>query len=904
MDELNIDRLTTLFASPSISEGIERACQSDAGARFYRAALQVNPFGYLDRHAKKTSYKDEGEYNAAFVEACHENNIEIVAVTDHFRFDTSESLITALGEAGIHAFPGFEANSSEGIHLLCLFEQGEDTSKMNRHIGDCGVTDLTDESPQSEKTAEQIAELVSKRGGLTIAAHATSANGLLEVLSGNSRARCWKSKNIYAAAIAGSPDGVQDKFRNIIRNKDQAAKRHRPMAIINANDVDDPEELSNRSATTFIKMSDVTIEGLRQAFLDFDSRIQLNSEVEEKPHTEIIAISWEGGLLDGQAVRLNSGLNVLVGGRGSGKSTVIESIRYALDLKPRGDEAARSHKSILKDVIRPGTEINILIHSPYPSPQYYLITRIYGKDAHVFNESGDLLDDLCPLDVMGDIEIYGQHEISELTRKKGEIAEILRRFIVTDDDDEQDSDTILELRTNSDSIVSQRNKIEQLDEALSVLPELREKLKRFKAAKLDEKLKSKTQIDEEAAVFEGIEEQINDLEARAKALCPEELYEGLLEEDFEDSALNPDVLKELDGVHDRIIAASERAKKYLAAIAKYCSAEVQQIEKTWLSSKNDVEKGYNAALKELSKKGIDGSAYISVRDQIKKLAPKERQLRLAESELKKLEKKRKTLLAKFESEAAEDLRRLERAAKRVGKKLRGKVRVEIQNSRDLASLEDLIGEYVSGQFNQAMSKLAEISDLNLSDLADAIRSGVPALQRKFGIAKGSAEKFVEAGEELALALEQHRLRPEAMLSLNVGTPENENWKSIEQLSTGQKATAVLLLLLLEADAPLIIDQPEDDLDNRFIVGSVVSAIKKEKKSRQFLFSSHNANIPVLGDAEQIIGLSPVIDAGIETSEIREELCGSIDTPTVKDLIKELLEGGQEAFEFRREKYGF
>ena len=121
---------------------------------------------------------------------------------------------------------------------------------------------------------------------------------------------------------------------------------------------------------------------------------------------------------------------------------------------------------------------------------------------------------------------------------------------------------------------------------------------------------------------------------------------------------------------------------------------------------------------------------------------------------------------------------------------------------------------------------------------------------------------------------------------------------------GQKATAVLLLLLLESTAPLIIDQPEDDLDNRFIAESIVPTMREEKRKRQFIFSSHNANIPVLGDAEQIVGLTPVAEGGSTSVKISGDLCGSIDVPAVKELVKELLEGGQAAFEYRRRKYGF
>jgi ABC-type multidrug transport system ATPase subunit len=143
-----------------------------------------------------------------------------------------------------------------------------------------------------------------------------------------------------------------------------------------------------------------------------------------------------------------------------------------------------------------------------------------------------------------------------------------------------------------------------------------------------------------------------------------------------------------------------------------------------------------------------------------------------------------------------------------------------------------------------------------------------------------------------------------VVELNVGSEQAQIWKEIDQLSTGQKATAVLLLLLLESDAPLLIDQPEDDLDNRFIADVIVPTMREEKKKRQFVFSTHNANIPVLGDAEQIVGLTPVVDEGVECATIPEELCGSIDTPAIKEMIKDLLEGGQEAFALRRQKYGF
>jgi hypothetical protein len=105
--------------------------------------------------------------------------------------------------------------------------------------------------------------------------------------------------------------------------------------------------------------------------------------------------------------------------------------------------------------------------------------------------------------------------------------------------------------------------------------------------------------------------------------------------------------------------------------------------------------------------------------------------------------------------------------------------------------------------------------------------------------------------------------------------------------------------LLENPYPLIVDQPEDDLDNAFIVSDIVKRLRYEKEHRQFIITTHNANIPVLGDAELIIPL----EATVDQCKIEEGSYGSIDDESVKEIVRKTLEGGREAFEIRKEKYG-
>ena len=137
------------------------------------------------------------------------------------------------------------------------------------------------------------------------------------------------------------------------------------------------------------------------------------------------------------------------------------------------------------------------------------------------------------------------------------------------------------------------------------------------------------------------------------------------------------------------------------------------------------------------------------------------------------------------------------------------------------------------------------------------------------------------------------------LKLDVSVSGTPDRRALDRLSPGQKSTAILLLIMQESKDPLLVDQPEDDLDNRFIYDDVVKRLREAKPFRQFLIATHNANIPVLGDAEQIITLDADERGGVVSSKVRAR--GSIDDSTVRDSAEHILEGGREV-ELRSRKY--
>jgi hypothetical protein len=177
-------QLLTLLGHAAVPLGIKVAVRKSPGAQFYKCALQVNPFDYLGRHAKPTAFASETDYNTAVVEACRQENVHVVAITDHFCTATARGLADALATAGMHVLPGFEASSSEGVHLLCLFSQSMLFEEVERIIGSCGVRNLVEALPLSDHSCDKLMELISDCGGVTIAAHVCSASGLLTILKG------------------------------------------------------------------------------------------------------------------------------------------------------------------------------------------------------------------------------------------------------------------------------------------------------------------------------------------------------------------------------------------------------------------------------------------------------------------------------------------------------------------------------------------------------------------------------------------------------------------------------------------------------------------------------------------------------------------------------------------------
>ena len=897
------------------NDPIATALKLPRGAEFHRCALQVNPFGYGSQFRGQTNGTDAEAHAKAIVEKAVEIGISVLAITNHNNASGVIPFQEAAAGSGITIFPGFELYSAEGIHILCIYPPHTKETQLGLFLGAYGITQPEPSSDPSNKSFIEILREVRQQGGVTIAAHVANNRGLFKALTGQPRIRAWQDENLLAIQIPNQVQDLRQNHRKIVENKNLEYRRDHPagedlaIAVVNASDIVEPDDLDYPSATCWIKMSEVSIEGLRQAFLDPGSRIRLNPQLgkmETDDHAELVAMAWEGGFLDGAAVHFNQNLNVLLGGRGAGKSTIIESVRYVLGLDPIGEDANKAHEGIVRQVLRGGTKISLLVRSMRPAPREYTIERIIGNPPDVRDQDG-VLSSLPPKEILPRIEVYGQHEISELTNNSEKLTRLLNRFVEHDQSmDRRKAELLRDLEKNRRSIVDVRRELADIEDKLSNLPNLEETLERYRQAGLEKRLREQSFLVREERVLETIPERLQTFEE-----CLDLLRQGVpIDRAFLSSRAleglpGKEILTDVNEVLEQLDLDMEQIANQIGDALNRANEGIAEITDRWDVRKQGVQEEYEQILRDLNQSAVDGEEFIRLRRDIEELQPARRRQSLLQVQEREYVTHRRKLLVEWEDLKAEEVRLLNQAAAEVSEKLGDRLQVEVTAAGDRERLFESLREEIGGRLSEAIDQLQQAQDLSLPQFVDALRIGVEKIQEIYAIPTSQAQRLASASDDVFMKIEELELSSTTAIRLNTapaGKPPH--WQALEELSKGQKATAVLLLLLLESDAPLIIDQPEDDLDNRFITEGIVPKMRQEKRRRQFLFSTHNANIPVLGDAELIIGLTAMGEASLGKAQVEREHMGSIDSQPVQELVKDLLEGGKDAFVTRRLKYGF
>lgn len=877
-------------------------------ARFWRCALQVNPSSYQSKYRGGEHGLDEIRYNQQLLDQCLALDIKVVGIADHANVDAVDSLRQFLEPHGIVVFPGFEIASSEKIHMVCLFPEGTTKDKLNRYLGKMSLTDAQDSALPSSMTCLDLAATIFELGGFWYAAHMTGVSGLLRLhQDGGGLQHIWKAEGLVKAGqIPGKPDDLPLNYKNIVLNKDPNYRREHCIALLNAKDVAKPEDLANPSASCWIKMTRPSFESFTTAFKDPDSRIRLGP-LPEAHYSRLEDLRFTGGYLDGIEIELSAHLNAVIGGRGTGKSTLIECLRYVLDVPPRAIAARRQHEEIVKANLGAGGRIELAVFSSAQNGRRYLVSRRYGEPPVVKDDVGQV-STLQPSDLLPRVEIYGQNEIFELARDPVSQATILNRFLPSG------STLANELATVAKRLVENREKLlgaarqkDDLHAQVGRLPKLTEQVQQFKSLGLESKLGLVPQLEREKQLAKRVAEEIGRVSEGVESLADSLPDTAFLSGKALEGLPHADILGKMRGALDALggeLSARVGALREFLAETTAITNVHQASLKTQLDAESAaLEKVFASLPAFAGRPGRDvGRAYQELLREIEAIRPSETRLITIDRLLVELESQRGSLLDGFHRLRDQRSDELRKAVKKLNQKLDGKLRLNVKFGAQRKSLKEFLLQ-VPGLGEKKLAWIDQSGNaLTISALVRAIRDGesaVKALTWDWGIQNSAVEALCRLDRGQVFELEEIDLQDRIEIELNVAH-EGELFKPLDQLSTGQQCTAILHLLLLENDDPLIMDQPEDNLDNAFIAERIVIQLRSAKTDRQFLFATHNANIPVFGDAEWI----GIFSADGSHAQMPPEAQGSIDVHAISARVAEILEGGREAFSQRKEKYGF
>ena len=858
--------------------------------------------------------------------------IDCVAITDHNTGAWVDRLKEALskleaerpeGFRPLVLFPGVEISVNGGVHVLAILDLTKTTSEIDALLGavDFPMDKRGSCEACSEASFPQVVGRISKAGGIPIPAHVDGSSGLF-TLTGVTLDQALQCEEIIAMEMVDASSEKPQLYRD------------RKLAWTEVLGSDGHHPTGGRcpgSHFTWVKMGAPSLDGLRLALLDGPLSVRRSDHEPGDPnrHADLVieAIEVENARYMGRSrsfeVPFSPWLNAVIGGRGTGKSTLVEFVRLALR---RQNDLAESLVADFEKYATPyedRTDDGLLTRSSR-------IAVIYRKDASRFriqwHPSGGLesiQEETEPgrwESAQGDVRqrfpvrIYSQKEIFELAKAP---RALLRIVDEAGDVDRQSWE--VDWREMESGFLTLRAKAREIEGGLAEEPRLmgeladvKRKLKVFEEAGHAETLKQyQRRLRQERAV-ERWQESWADLGERFRQLA-EQTVPATLEAEVFDPDDEAD--RSVQDLAARVGAQAEEIARQLLTLAE----QAEQVRSAWTQDRSasvwsraveHAKSAFEELRQRLSAEGAgDPAAYGDL----------VQRRQILEERTKAFEERRR-MRDGLEAEARvrlTDLLRLRRELTRrrqefLARVLAGNpyVRIAVVPYGAEQTVEAELREIIHRDAGGFEKDIGAVGDAGLLGAlysgpldAGAFESRLAELRSTIGrLARGQYDPSELRDQRFAVHLA--KLPPETLDRLDLWFPEDslevrysttadgENLRSIQEGSPGQKTATLLAFLLSYGDEPIVLDQPEDDLDNHLIYDLIVQQLRTMKRRRQVLVVTHNANIVVNGDAELVVALTA------RGGETHKECEGPLQDRAVRDTICAIMEGGREAFEQR------
>lgn len=613
-----------------------------------------------------------------------------------------------------------------------------------------------------------------------------------------------------------------------------------------------------------------------------------------------ISLRVIGGFLDGLNLVFDTGLTCIIGARGTGKSTILELIRFCLDQMPKKDLSAAARKRLDSMIAGNLNGGRVELEVETADGARYFISRVEGEDPIIMDKERNPV----PVKLPGFFraEIFSQNEVEGIADQKRFQLDLIDSFkpqeiAELDWDIDTLRSSIVQLAQEAAPI---RNEVLMLDEKLKQLPNLEERLKSYKmegdssAEELDKAHVAKAQRDRESRAMRTANEVLTRYRADVQGMIGK--LKAELTGKFNDLKVgaNAELMEQvIENLREAIRQTDEQYKLVLATVDA-CQLRQNELGQTLGEKHQFQELAFRELVEKHSAFQKQSAERAGLDRQLNELAEVKRTREQREQQIAQLEERQRQLLTQLSEQRDQRFQLRQEIADKLNKALLPDVRVTLAQDGDTTCYRELLEAQLKPTGMRHLAVAQKISQaIPPAQLADLVSvSDQTALAEQGNLNPDQAAKVVQAFKDAVRQAELRavELRDQPLIELRDGA----TYKDSSTLSTGQKCTTILPILLLDSANPLLIDQPEDNLDNRFIYKTVVTKIERARESRQLMFITHNPNIPVLGDAGEVV----VMESDGEHARVHTH--GNVDH--CRDSIINLLEGGEEAFRQRGSRY--
>ena len=612
-----------------------------------------------------------------------------------------------------------------------------------------------------------------------------------------------------------------------------------------------------------------------------------------------------GGFLDGTTIDLAAGLNCIIGARGTGKTTLLELIRFALDAPPTADADSVTRRRIESLIERnlAGGRVQLTIDTK--DGLTYVVNRSPGEAPIVLSPDGAATEITLRTSGMFQADIYSQNEVESIADRAVSQLVLLDNF---EPDRMADGGARIRactarLATNANVMAPLQQQIGDLADELGALPGVEEKLKGYVAAggadapAINEAHAAKSLRDRERRAVDGLGSYLAEFSeylASAKGHIAQRAGESLTAELLDGP--NGRALRELAWFFTGCSSTVDTGLQQACEAIRRTLTLLQRASATLTAAHAQQEMAFRALIETHQAAQSQARERTCLEKRRNDLLAKRRQRDELQTRLAQLRAERRTLLAELSDLRTRRFRVRQEVADRINAALAPAIQVSVVESGNPEAYRRLLEDTLRGQrIKHGVVAQKLVQAVWPADLVAMVqRRDMRALIEQAELNAEQAERVISAlsNSPALFELETAELEDLPRIELKDGAA----YKDSAALSTGQKCTAILPILLLDSDNPLLVDQPEDNLDNGFIYDTVVRSIRDVKRRRQLIFVTHNPNIPVLGDAEQVL----VLESDGSTARIVNR--GTVDQ-CQRDIVT-LLEGGEEAFKERKQRYHY